>query len=186
MSWEASIMRRTAELLCRSRMGLCILNIGHGMGIIDVFPDILALIHHIVEAHVGVLDQLRQNGWADRPNDVLQRLLLQQQDDSTSGSSTITTFDVIYFDTFAEDYKALKEFSSEYVIGLLDDDEGRWGFFNGLGADRQICYDVFTKVVEMDLLEAGFDTEWEEVAIPDLVRQGQWDGVRQPYWRARS
>lgn len=38
----------------------------------------------------------------------------------------------------------------------------------------------------MDLLEAGFDTEWEDLPVPDLVEEGQWDGVRRPYWRASS
>jgi hypothetical protein len=33
---------------------------------------------------------------------------------------------------------------SEQVIGLLEQ-EGRWGFFNGMGADRQISYDVYQK-----------------------------------------
>jgi protein arginine N-methyltransferase 2 len=53
--------------------------------------------------------------------------------------------DAIYYDTFAEDYQALKEFFSEWVIQLLDSD-GLFGWYNGLGADRQICYDVYTKV----------------------------------------
>lgn len=51
-----------------------------------------------------------------------------------------------------------------------------------MGADRQISYDVYQKVVEMDLFEAGFDVEWEEVDVPDLEREGEWDGVRRKYW----
>ncbi|KAI9845474.1 MAG: Arginine N-methyltransferase 2, partial [Pleopsidium flavum] len=84
-------------------------------------------------------------------------------------------FDAIYFDTFAEDYKALRDFLSEYVIGLLQEG-GKWGFFNGLGADRQVCYDVYGKVVEMDLFEAGFDTEWETLDVPDLEKSEEWKG----------
>ena len=97
-------------------------------------------------------------------------------------------FDAIYFDTFAEEYKALREFFTEYVIGLLDPaggpqaDGGNFGFFNGMGADRQIVKDVYNKIVEFDLFDAGFDTEWETIPIPDLDQQGEWEGVRRKYW----
>lgn len=66
------------------------------------------------------------------------------------------------------------------MIGLLDEG-GRWGFFNGLGADRQVCYDVYGKLVEMDLFEAGFDTEWETLEVGELDKEG-WEGVRRRYW----
>ena len=37
-------------------------------------------------------------------------------------------------------------------------------------------------MVELDLFEAGFDTEWEEMPIPDLDANGEWEGVRRKYW----
>ncbi|KMU72831.1 arginine N-methyltransferase 2 [Coccidioides immitis RMSCC 3703] len=89
------------------------------------------------------------------------------------------TFDAIYYDTFAESYSDFRDFFSEQVIGLLDMN-GKWSFFNGMGADRQISYDVYQKVVEMDLLEAGFDVDWEEIGVPSL--EGEWNGVRRRYW----
>ena len=86
------------------------------------------------------------------------------------------------------------------VVALLAKD-GKFGWYNGLGADRQICYDVYTKVwcfpviipekmtntvrqvAEMDLYEAGFDTEWEEINVPaGLHGSDQWEGTRRPYW----
>jgi protein arginine N-methyltransferase 2 len=51
-----------------------------------------------------------------------------------------------------------------------------------MGADRQVAYDVYNKIVEIDLFEAGFDTEWETIPIPDLDEQGEWEGVRRRYW----
>ena len=42
-------------------------------------------------------------------------------------------FDVVYTDTFSEDYGALKEFF-EQLPDILDGPEARFGFFNGLGA----------------------------------------------------
>lgn len=104
-------------------------------------------------------------------------------------------FDAIYFDTFGEDYGQLKMFFTEYVPGLLDEN-GRFGWFNGLGADRRVCYDVYTKVSELDLWyvrtylisllslagignscsgeehmltsnsDAGMDVEWTDIDVP--------------------
>jgi len=189
MEWESSIMEESASLLLPTP-GLSILNIGHGMGIIDTLIQSKSpSSHHIIEAHPGVLAQMQQTGWRSNddetststkyPNvtvhagcwqDILPRLV-------TAG----TTFDAIYFDTFAEDYKAFRHFFEEFVIGLLKP-QGRWSFFNGLGADRQVCYDVYTKVVEIDLFEAGFDVEWTELPTEEAEREGEWDGVRRRYW----
>jgi len=189
MEWESSIMEESAALLLPTPR-LSVLNIGHGMGIIDTLIQTKSpSSHHIIEAHPAVLAQMQQTGWrsaddetststkypnvtvhAGRWQDILPRLV-----------SEGTTFDAIYFDTFAEDYKAFRNFFEEFVIGLLKP-QGRWSFFNGLGADRQVCYDVYTKVVEMDLFEAGFDVEWTELPTEEAEREGEWDGVRRRYW----
>lgn len=179
MSWESDIMARTTSLLV-PLPSLTVLNIGHGMGIIDTMIQAKSpAAHHIIEAHPQVQQQMRRDGWFDKPNttvhegrwqDVLPQLINQG-----------TTFDAIYFDTFAENYKAFRHFFNEFVIGLLKP-EGLWGWFHGLGADRQISYDVYTKVVEMDVFEAGFDVEWETVAVPDLEQSEEWTGVRRRYW----
>ena len=34
------------------------------------------------------------------------------------------------------------------------------------------------QVVEIDLREAGFKTEWEELKVPTV----DWEGVRRSYW----
>lgn len=179
MGWETDIMKSTADRLAPTE-GLRILNIGHGMGIIDsILQDKKPSEHHIIEAHQAVLARMKEQGWQDKTNLTVhegrwQDVVPQLVEDGK-------VFDAIYFDTFAEDYKELRTFFSEYVIGLLDPD-GRFGFFNGLGADRQVCYDVYTKIVEMDLFEAGLDTDWEDIAIPDLDEGDEWKGVRRKYW----
>lgn len=195
MSWETPIMQRTVDLLLPSRApGARILNIGFGMGIIDgMFARTRPLTHHIVEAHPAVLAHLAAPGsafsgaWqaaapaggsyavhAGRWQDVCPALL-------RAGC----VYDAIYFDTFAESYAQLRRFFTECVPGLLAP-AGRLGWFHGLGADRRVCYDVYCKLVEMDLLAAGLDVEWSELEVGDVGRagegEGEWEGVRRRYW----
>lgn len=192
MAWETDIMRKSVEALipdCRS--GTRVLNIGFGMGIIDrMFRDTKPFSHHIIEAHPAVLAKLAESSsefgkdWEEsapeggryvvhkgRWQDIVSKLLAEGE-----------VFDVIYFDTFGEDYSQLKLFFSEYVVGLLDP-EGSFGFFNGLGADRRVCYDVYCQVVELDLCNAGLDIEWIDVPV-DVAEEGEgeWKGVRRRYW----
>ncbi|KAI9730639.1 MAG: Arginine N-methyltransferase 2 [Claussenomyces sp. TS43310] len=193
MSWETSIMSLTASLLAPSP-GLRILNIGFGMGIIDrLFAATSPSAHHIIEAHPAVLARLHDDSsdfghtfdtsWRDaavgnnvvhagRWQDVVPQLLEKGE-----------VFDAIYFDTFGEDYAELKRFFADYVVGLLDEN-GRFSFFNGLGADRRVCYDVYCRVADLDLSDAGFQTEWKDVEVGDLGAEGEkeWAGVRRRYW----
>lgn len=143
MDWERAIMERHAATLL-PRPGLRAMNIGHGMGIVDTAIQAHCPVeHHIVEAHPAVLAQMRKNGWFEKPGvrvhegrwqDVLPGLVAEGVE-----------LDAIYYDTFAEEYKDLKFLFDEHVIGLMAED-GRFGFYNGLGADRRVCYDVYTEV----------------------------------------
>ena len=143
MDWETEIMKTSADKLC-PRQGLRTMNVGFGMGIVDsMFLANNPSEHHIVEAHPQVIARMKEKGWFEKPNvkihqgkwqDVLPKLVEQG-----------VVLDAIYYDTYAEDYRDLKQFFDEYVIALLDSD-GMFGFYNGLGADRQVCYDVYTKV----------------------------------------
>ena len=176
-------MERSANILL-SQPNLRTINIGYGMGIIDqYFQDHhnKPTFHHIVEAHPEVLATMKAKGLdrktgvtihEGRWQDALPKLVIQG-----------LQFDAIFFDTFAESYKDFKDFFSEQVIGLLNE-SGRWSFFNGMGADRQISYDVYQKIVEMDLFEAGFDVEWFHVPLPSLDKD--WEGVRRRYWNVND
>ncbi|EXJ54574.1 hypothetical protein A1O7_09915 [Cladophialophora yegresii CBS 114405] len=180
MQWELAIMQRHAETLIPKKR-LRVMNVGHGMGLVDTAIQTHdPAEHHIVEAHPQVQARLREQGWYDKPGVVIhegrwQDVLPKLVDEGVQ-------LDAIYYDTFAENYSALKEFFSEYVVQLLTP-EGRFGWYNGLGADRQICYDVYTRVAEIDLHEAGFETTWEDIDVPaDLHGSKAWEGTRRPYW----
>jgi len=144
MDWETQIMQRHAETLI-PKAGLKVMNVGHGMGIVDTAIQTHSPAeHHIVEAHPQVLQRLRDQGWYDKPNVIIHEGRWQDVLPALVDKGTVQ-LDAIYYDTFAEDYAALREFFSEYVVQLLSP-AGRFGWYNGLGADRQICYDVYTKV----------------------------------------
>ncbi|KAF3159996.1 Arginine N-methyltransferase 2 [Orbilia oligospora] len=187
MSWESHIMSLTVQHLLTPAIptGPKILNIGYGMGIIDSYfqsSSPTPSSHHIIEAHPQILQKLSTSPLSKNPNVTIhsgkwQEILPKLVNDGD------VTFDAIYFDTFAEDYSQLKLFFTEYVIALLNP-EGKFGFFNGLGADRQIAYDVYKKVVDIDLLEAGLETEWIEVEVDSkkMEGDGEWKGVRRKYW----
>ncbi|KAL4910329.1 hypothetical protein BDW74DRAFT_144883 [Aspergillus multicolor] len=177
MAWETEIMAKSAKQLLPSP-GLRVLNVGHGMGIVDGFIQEQApSAHHIIEAHPGVAAEMKRKGWHEKPGVTIHEG--KWQDILPGLVAEGVMFDAIYYDTFAESYADFRDFFTEQVIGVLEQ-EGKWSFFNGMGADRQISYDVYQKVVEMDLFEAGFDVEWEEIDVPKL--EGEWNGVRRPYW----
>ncbi|PWY93184.1 arginine N-methyltransferase [Aspergillus sclerotioniger CBS 115572] len=178
MSWESTIMEKSAQKLLPTP-GLRVLNIGHGMGIVDTFiQSHQPSEHHIIEAHPSVVAEMKRKGWDQKPGVRIHEGRWQEVLPALVGEGV--EVDAIYYDTFAESYADFREFFSEQVIGILEQDGGRWGFFNGMGADRQISYDVYQKVVEIDLFEAGFEVEWEEIEVPKL--EGEWEGVRRPYW----
>ena len=54
-------------------------------------------------------------------------------------------------------------------------------FLKGELLTRKTFSDVYTKLVEMDLFEAGFDTEWETVEVPRL-HDNTWRDTKRRYW----
>ena len=40
---------------------------------------------------------------------------------------------------------------------------------------------AYTRVVELDLFEAGFDTEWETIHVLDTDKEA-WKDVKRRYW----
>lgn len=95
MSWETSWMKDTAEIICQNKGD--ILNIGHGMGIVDNFiqshsPD----SHTIIEPHIDVLDQMEKNGWFLKPNVKIYQGKWQEY------INGLGQFDGIYYDTWGD------------------------------------------------------------------------------------
>lgn len=183
MSWETKLMKKGCDsLFLRAEPQANILNIGFGMGIIDgMINERNPAKHYICEAHPDVLAKMRQDGWYDKPNVVVLEGRWQDTLDKLLSSGQVY-FDGIYYDTFSEHYEDMLALF-DCVVGLLKP-SGVFSFFNGLGADRQVIYDVYRNLVQMDLANYGINCQFENVPVESsTLRDGSvWDDVKQSYW----
>lgn len=191
MEWETDLMKLGCESMYKGATvdgeadsEVNILNIGFGMGIIDtMINEKNPTKHYICEAHPDVLAKMKQDGWYEKPNVVVLEGRWQEQLEKLLSKGD-TYFNGIYYDTFSEHYQDMLELF-DYVVGLLKP-HGVFSFFNGLGADRQVIYEVYKKLVEIDLLNYGLKCEFAEVEVPEqTLKKGDdsvWDGVRKAYW----
>jgi len=166
MGWELPIMQETVSRLCSDSPedGLSVLNVGFGLGMIDKFfqshkPE----LHVIIEAHPDVLAHMREKGWYEKPGVVILegkwQTFVDSEDLLKHGG-----FDVIYTDTFSEDYGALCEFFDQ-VPNLLKGPSSKFSWFNGLGATNALFYDVYTRLAELQLGDIGLSVQWSDVEV---------------------
>ncbi|CAI5760108.1 unnamed protein product [Candida verbasci] len=193
MSWESNIMKLGCDTLKKGSFiepneldsEVNILNIGFGMGIIDTMiqNEIPLTKHYICEAHPDVLKKLKEDGWYDRSNVVILEGRWQDKLNEILSNGNLF-FNGIYYDTFSEHYSDMLDLF-DIVVGLLKP-HGIFSFFNGLGADRQVIYDVYKKLVDLDLSNYGLDCKFTEVEVPKstLIQNDKsvWDDVKRSYW----
>ncbi len=107
------------------RTGLKVLNVGFGLGIVSTLPLLYKTLsrypcpqidsmfqalptkpaqHVIIEAHPDVLKHMRQSGWYEKPGVKILQGKWQNLVDSEE-LIAVGGFDIIYTDTFSEDYK---------------------------------------------------------------------------------
>ncbi|KAF8585894.1 hypothetical protein K439DRAFT_1409609 [Ramaria rubella] len=189
MGWERNIMQTTVQKLCGTHpsrlLGLRILNIGFGLGIIDtMFQSInpAPAQHTIIEPHRDVLAHMQTNGWYEKNG--VNILEGRWQDFIESGEIYGEGgWDVVFVDTFAENYEELKKFF-DIVPDLLDGPDARFSFFNGLGATNALFYDVYTQLSELHLKDTGVDIEWADVDVEDGTPDDRWGDTR-AYFKVR-
>ncbi|KAI6134481.1 S-adenosyl-L-methionine-dependent methyltransferase [Pisolithus croceorrhizus] len=192
MGWEREIMCKTVDELCsdhpRLKEGLRVLNVGFGLGIIDSLLQGISeppSLHVIIEAHPDVLAHMRERGWHSKPG--VKVMTGKWQDVIQSKEfRDLGKFDVVYTDTFAEDYQELHKFF-KLLPSLLAGPEGRFSFFNGLGATNALLYDVYSRISECHLSDIGADVRWSFVRVDGEEDQGRWERSReyftQPLYR---
>lgn len=85
-------------------------------------------------------------------------------------------YDVVYTDTFSEDYQALHKFFG-YLPDLLAGPDSRFSFFNGLGATDPLFYDVYTQLSDLHLADIGLAVEWSDVDVSQ-EHQDRWGNTK--------
>lgn len=193
MSWETDLMQLGCDTLFEGSVvdqetqeldsEINILNIGFGMGIIDKMIQLKnPTKHYICEAHPDVLKKLKQDGWYEKRNVVILEGRWQDNLDFLLSSGVF--FNGIYYDTFSENYQDMLELF-DYIVGLLKP-HGVFSFFNGLGADRQVIYEVYKQLVEIDLGNYGLKCSFKEIEVLDSTlnkgNKSVWDDVKRSYW----
>jgi protein arginine N-methyltransferase 2 len=193
--WEKPLMERHAAVLA-PRPGLDVLNIGFGLGLIDTaLQQRSPHSHTIVEAHPGVLARMEASGWMQRPG---VRVIAGRWQDT---EPQLGTYDAVFFDTFGEDYQALRRFHA--LLPRLLRPGGVYSFFNGLAGGQPFLHDVFCpfpfffpirlcavligsdagRVAELHLASIGLDTRYEPVRNAGAAASAaDWTGIRRQYW----
>lgn len=93
MEWERDWMKKSADIVCIN--GGDVLNIGHGLGIVDSYiQEHKPTSHTIIEIHPDVHKFMYDNGWYEKANVIESDWKLSILD--------LPTFDGIYFDTWAD------------------------------------------------------------------------------------
>ncbi|KAG8934532.1 Arginine N-methyltransferase 2 [Tulasnella sp. 418] len=188
MGWERPIMQKTVERLCEGQTDeIYVLNVGFGLGIIDgLFQSLHSppKKHVIIEAHPDVLAHMRSTGWYDKPG---VEILEGKWQDFISSPQLLEFggFDVVYTDTFSEEYDDLHRFF-ETVPDLLRGHKSRFGWFNGLGATNALFYDVYSRLAEIHIQDIGMNISWSDVEVHGEEEE-IWSGTRKyfslPYYR---
>ncbi|CAG88414.1 DEHA2E19228p [Debaryomyces hansenii CBS767] len=197
MSWETDLMRMGCDSLFKGASidgeiddEVNILNIGFGMGIIDtMINNKNPTKQYICEAHPDVLAKLRLDGWYEKQNVVILEGRWQEQLNKLLSEGNVF-FNGIYYDTYSEHYEDMLELF-DIVVGILKP-HGVFSFFNGLGADRQVVYEVYKQLVEMDLANYGLICKFEQIEVPESTLQLEvqnstdnksvWDDIKRAYW----
>jgi len=172
------------KLLCADHPkledGLKVLNVGFGLGIIDSFFQELPTspaLHVIIEPHPDVQRYMKSRGWYSKPN---VKILEGKWQDFVDSPELLGVggFDVIYTDTFSEEYKELHQFFKR-LPDLMGGPESRFSFFNGLGATNVLFYDVYTNVAELRLNDLGLDVAWKQLSVAPEATEDRWGGSLQ-------
>ncbi|KMT19144.1 hypothetical protein BVRB_1g015400 [Beta vulgaris subsp. vulgaris] len=174
MAWEKPLMEAHAKAVCSG--GGHVLNIGFGMGLVDMaIQQYNPVSHTIVEAHPDVYDRMLSNGWGEKEN---VKILFGRWQDVLP---QLGSYDGIFFDTYGEYYEDMREFQ-QYLPKLLKPG-GVYSFFNGLCGDNAFFHVVYCNLVSLELENLGYTTQLIPLPVKDCLAEDVWEGVRQKYWQ---
>jgi protein arginine N-methyltransferase 2 len=139
MEWETPLMEESADFLCHYPGR--VLNIGHGMGIIDSFISSKNPVHHyIIEGHPQVWEEnLVKKGWLQKPNTTCIFSDWRNVD-----WNSLPYFDAIYIDTFMED----EEDFMKNILPRILAPGGRFSWFNNSKSKDQVLEENKVKIMQ--------------------------------------
>ena len=147
MDWEKDWMNKSAEIVCRN--GGDILNIGHGLGLIDSYiQDHNPKSHTIIEIHSEVHKYMKENGWYDKAKVI--------ESDWRLTIDKLPTFDGIYFDTWngsVDDFENGLFSKLSYILN-------KGGIFS-----YWYPYDVESKWLEEECNKNNFELTYEKIKL---------------------
>lgn len=175
MEWERPLMEAHAHAICRQ--GGDILNVGFGMGLVDkAIQKRQPTTHTIIEAHPDVYKRMLEEGWGKKPG---VRILFGRWQDVLD---SLTSYDGIFFDTYAEYYDDLREFHS-HVPKLLKPN-GIYSFFNGMCGDNAFFHVVYCHIVALELASVGLSTDYISLPVKEHLSSKVWEGLQEHrYWQ---
>jgi protein arginine N-methyltransferase 2 len=177
MGWEAPIMKKHVEIL--NPAGKSVLNVGFGLGIIDtMIQETNPTRHVIIEAHPDVYAKMKEWGWDQKPN--VEIFFGKWQD----VIGDVGVFDCVFFDTFGEDYTALKQFH-EHLPNVLKDSSSIYTYFNGLAGTNAFFHDVYNHIADMDLKDIGLDIKYDKIPI-DEIGDEVWKDAARVYYNLKT
>jgi len=136
---------------------------------------------------------MKDHGWYAKPGVKILEGKWQDMMDSEHILG-VGGFDVVYIDTFSENYGDLHRFF-EHLPNLLAGPDSRFSFFHGLGATSEesmysyysllmhhcldaLFYDVYTHITELHLADVGIDVQWFDVDVNFDVGENRWGESR--------
>lgn len=151
MEWERDWMKKSADIVCSN--GGDILNIGHGLGIVDSYiQEHNPTSHWIIEPHQDVINHMKETNWFSKATVIKSRWQNVIND--------LPTFDGIYFDTWSDNFDDFKNGLISRLPYLLN----KGGIFS---------YWVNTNTKDLTIIELckklGLDIRYErfDVEIPE-------------------
>ena len=189
MDWETPLMAAHADVCVgafphdacghlKERNDLRVLNVGHGLGIVDGFlRNYSARIsqHVVIEPHPDVLKRVDSQDWAG----VTFRRETWQE---ALRDETFGPFDAVFFDTYAERYEDMRDFFRALPRILAP--KGVFSFFNGLAPFNPFFHGVACEFVKCELDAIGLDCAFVPLQVDQSAHDAEtWDGIKRRYWR---
>ena len=184
MEWEEPLMRAHAQIITGSKKNKRVLNIGFGLGIIDgiLQNDFEPTLHVIIEAHPGVYNRMKGDGWLEKKN--VRVMYGRWQDELPKLVQEGLQFDGIFFDTYGEHWSDMEEFHGIMVNLLAKSETSIYSFFNGLSPDNIFFHGVACECARIQLSTLDLVTEFAPCDIQ--INDDAWKGVARKYWHGST